>query len=326
MIYRRGFLKGLIAALPLGAAVIITGKQQSKPDPHSSPEAFQLDLEKYRRVDPALAGYREEAPLAEGVYDASAMALAADGVLYVAAGKNVYRLDGGGRETVVVAEGKVTAVVPTEKGVLWVAAGPALSAYDVTGPRFAGPVHLGERGYITSLAYDGERVFAADAGQRTVWILGKDGALKGRMDGRVKGSKDPGFVVPSPWFSVAASADDLWVVNPGRQRVERYTEGRRASTWGFASMDEEGFCGCCNPTHLALLPGGGFVTSEKGIPRVKVYDDHGKLRSVVAGADVFEDGTTGLALAAAPHGRILVLDPVRGQVRSFVRGALAVGA
>jgi hypothetical protein len=146
------------------------------------------------------------------------------------------------------------------------------------------------------------------------------------MDGRLKGREDAGFVVPGPWFSVAASADELWVVNPGRQRVERYTEGLRTNTWGIASMEAEGFCGCCNPTHLVLLPGGGFVTSEKGIPRVKVYDTHGKLRSMVAGADAFEEGTTGLALAAAPHGRILVLDPVRGQVRSFVREVMEVGA
>ena len=82
-------------------------------------------------------------------------------------------------------------------------------------------------------------------------------------------------------------------------------------------MSVEGFCGCCNPTHFALLPDGGFVTSEKGIPRVKVYDGGGKLLSVVAGADDFNGGTTGLAVAVAPDNRILVLDPVRGQIRAF---------
>ena len=91
-------------------------------------------------------------------------------------------------------------------------------------------------------------------------------------------------------------------------------------------MDAGGFCGCCNPTHLALLPGGGFVTSEKGITRVKVNNDHGDHQSIVAGADVFNEGTTGLALAVNSDGRILVLDPVRGQVRTFARRVRGIEA
>lgn len=46
-------------------------------------------------------------------------------------------------------------------------------------------------------------------------------------------------------------------------------------------MRADGFCGCCNPTHFALLPDGGFVTAEKGIVRVKVYGPDGKLRAFV---------------------------------------------
>ena len=86
-------------------------------------------------------------------------------------------------------------------------------------------------------------------------------------------------------------------------------------------MEIEGFCGCCNPSHFAILEDGSFVTSEKGIPRVKIYDRLGRLASVVAGSDRFDEGTVGLDLALDSAQRILVLDPARRAVRIFVKDA-----
>jgi hypothetical protein len=83
-------------------------------------------------------------------------------------------------------------------------------------------------------------------------------------------------------------------------------------------MEIEGFCGCCNPSHFAIREDGSFVTSEKGIPRIKVYDRLGRLAAVVAGPDNFDEGTVGLDLALDSAQRILVLDPARRAVRIFV--------
>jgi hypothetical protein len=326
MIRRRSFLKGLLAAVPLGAAVVITRKGPARPDPHSNPEAFRLDLERFDRVDPALMGYSEGSPIAEGLVGASGMLLSSDGTPYISIGNHIWRLVKEGLETVIEVPGKVTAMAVTGHGSLLLAAGQTLSIYNSAGRLNVEPVHFGERAFVTSIALQGGKLFAADAGQRTVWVLSGDGKLTGSIDGRSEATKEPGFVVPSPWFSMTAGTRELWVTNPGRQRVQRYVDGQLTGSWGFASMDVAGFCGCCNPTHLALLPDGGFVTSEKGIPRVKVYDRDGAFLSVVAGADDFENGTTGLAVAAAPDGRILVLDPVRGQLRSFTPLAQEVKA
>ncbi len=319
MIRRRGFLKGLLAAVPVGTALAITRKKRGRPDPRLQPEAFRLDLERFGRVDPALKGYREEPPAAEGLNGASGLALSPDGTVYLSMGSRIARLAGSRAERVLEGTGVVTAMAVAGDGTLFLAGGPVLSRYDSAGRLTGEPVHLGERAFVTSIALQAGGLFAADAGQRTVWILSRNGRLTGRIDGRQEGPGRPGFVVPSPWFSAAADAGGLWVTNPGRQRVERYIEGRLTGSWGVASMDVGGFCGCCNPTHLGLLPGGGFVTSEKGIPRIQVFDRQGGFLSVVAGADAFEEGTTGLAVAAAPDGRILVLDPVRGQLRVFSR-------
>jgi hypothetical protein len=61
------------------------------------------------------------------------------------------------------------------------------------------------------------------------------------------------------------------------------------------------------------------VTSEKGIPRVKVYRADGTFECVVAGAESFKNDEVGLDVAAARDGRIYVLDPADKTVRVFVR-------
>ena len=127
------------------------------------------------------------------------------------------------------------------------------------------------------------------------------------------------MIIPSPYFDVAVDPDSfLWAVNTGRHSLENYTvDGDLRSSWGEYSMTIEGFCGCCNPTHIAIMNNGKFVTSEKGIARVKVYNGLGELDSVVAGPKQFNEGTVGLDLAVDTEGRIYVLDPVRKSVRIF---------
>jgi hypothetical protein len=101
----------------------------------------------------------------------------------------------------------------------------------------------------------------------------------------------------------------------------------------------DGFSGCCNPAAFALLPDGGFVTAEKGLPRVKIYDAEGVFVGFVAGAEEFaEAGVVGydkgaagdaegaLDVAADSQGRILVLEPRTGRIRVFTRrGAAGAG-
>ena len=84
-------------------------------------------------------------------------------------------------------------------------------------------------------------------------------------------------------------------------------------------MDIEGFCGCCNPTDIALLPDGKVVTGEKGLPRVKVYRQDGAFDAVVAEQSAFVPGSVPLDLATDASGHIFVLDALRRVVRVFER-------
>ena len=180
---------------------------------------------------------------------------------------------------------------------------------------------LGEKAVITSIAVGDETVFVADAGNRIVWRFDKTGKRLGQLGKKDKERGIQGFIVPSPYFDLAIGTDDsLWVANVGRCRVENYREnGDLNSFWGIPSSDIKGFSGCCNPSHIALMQDGSFVTSEKGLERVKVYDATGQFVGVVAGPELFKEGTVGLDLAVDSKGRILVLDPEAGVVRVFVK-------
>jgi hypothetical protein len=175
----------------------------------------------------------------------------------------------------------------------------------------------GENALITSLAASERFLFVADAVRRTVERLDTGG----RDLGRIADAPDAAthFVVPSPFLDLAlARGDVLWVTNPGRHRIESYTlDGQALAAVGASGASIEGFCGCCNPTHIAALPDGRLVTSEKGLPRVKVLRPSGELDCVVAAGEKLAAGLVGLDLAVDEAGRVLVLDPRARAVRVF---------
>jgi hypothetical protein len=181
---------------------------------------------------------------------------------------------------------------------------------------------LGEKAYLTSLAVTSNHVFSADYGNRIVWCFDKTGKLSGKIDG-VTSSSPRGFILPSPYFDIAAAPDgNLWIVNPGLLRLQKHTPaGGLVSTWGKPSPSIEDFCGCCNPAHIAVGENGFIVTSEKGIPRIKVYDETGRFTGVVTAYDKELSGIAGMDIAIDSNGRILVLDGKACAVHIFVSKA-----
>lgn len=183
---------------------------------------------------------------------------------------------------------------------------------------------LNDRVVITSIATTESSVFVADAGNKVVYHYDFDGNLIneiGRKDS-LKGIQ--GFIIPSPYFDLAIGRDgELWVVNSGRHQLEAYDkEGNLKSSWKKTSMGLDGFSGCCNPSHIAILPNGSFVTSEKGIERIKIHQPSGEFESVVATPEDFEAGTKGLDLAVDSENRVIVLDPKKGIIRIFEKDKL----
>ncbi|MBN1865579.1 MAG: hypothetical protein JW808_11840, partial [Victivallales bacterium] len=175
--------------------------------------------------------------------------------------------------------------------------------------------------YLTSIALSGDIVFVADAGTRSVWKFNHEGVNLGKIAEEDAGAGIPKLVVPSPFFDLAALDDSgVWVVNPGQHTIARFShDGKLLESWGTHSHEVEGFCGCCNPSHIAMFKDGSFVTSEKGFVRVKTYDPQGNFSGLVASAGQFQKGSQGLALAVDSSQRILVMDKKTKVIRVFVR-------
>jgi hypothetical protein len=100
--------------------------------------------------------------------------------------------------------------------------------------------------------------------------------------------------------------------------LENYTsDGDLRGFWESISMTIEGFSGCCNPARIAVLPGGQFVTSEKGIVRVKIHDQSGKFAGVVAAPDKFDEDGHAPDISVSDDGIIYALDFDRNVIRIF---------
>jgi len=285
------------------------------------PAEFTYDLSELAKVDPNLIHYEEVAAIATGMDEPRGIVIGAEGRLFVAGDKCVrcFGPDGKAAAEFAAAEPLRVAVAPA--GTIYTAMTDHVEVFDPQGKRTAAWKSEGQKPVITCVAAGDNDVFVADAAACLVYRYNWAGELICRIGGEDAAKKIPGIVVPSPYFDVAVGPQGtLWVANPGRRRVERYTfDGNLVSAWGKASPKTEGFCGCCNPTHIAALPDGGLVTSEKGLARVKTYTAQGELVSVVAPPAAFAAGTVGLDVAADSRGRILVLDPVARKVRVFVK-------
>lgn len=172
---------------------------------------------------------------------------------------------------------------------------------------------------ITSMAAAQGKLYVGDAGKRRVIIYSSEGVKISGFEGKSAEDDLHGFIIPSPFFDLDVNPDgDLWVVNPGMHSFENYTEkGEMRTFWKNTSMKTDGFSGCCNPAHYALLPDGSFVTSEKGLVRIKVYKPSGEFSCVVAPNSKFENQQKAPDVATDNDGNIYALDIEQKVIRVF---------
>jgi hypothetical protein len=171
-----------------------------------------------------------------------------------------------------------------------------------------------DKSYITSVTSNRTRVAYADAGNKMVVILDKQGRVE-----NIIGQNDRQFILPSPYFDVALDANNtLYVANTGRRRIEtRSPEGRLINGFGEPGMAANAFCGCCNPAHFIVTPG-GFVTSEKGINRIKIFGKAGEFIEFVSSVNKFVPSIP-LDLASTDGQTIYAANPADSKLYVFKR-------
>jgi hypothetical protein len=139
-----------------------------------------------------------------------------------------------------------------------------------------------ENSLITSVSVNNRFLAFADAGNKLIFILKKNGELHSMI-----GQSEEKFVIPSSYFDVALSGNQLFAANTGNRRVETWTtEGKKLRQFGEPGTAPGAFCGCCNPAHFALIPQ-GFVTAEKGINRIKILSPEGGFIEFVSSQNDF---------------------------------------
>ncbi|TWU37886.1 hypothetical protein Q31b_46750 [Novipirellula aureliae] len=303
------------------------------------PSRFSLDTSELTSVDAAQVAYKEIAAYPVEMETLRAVAAIPDGGFAVVGDVEIQRFDESGRKTQqITTDSPPTCIAfALDANLIYVGFAAAVHCYDAGGERRAVfNEGLNEDSMITSLAVFEDNVFVADAGQRAVLKFDSEGELLLKIDEEKKVEQGlRSFVVPSAHFDVLAADDGvLRVVNPGARSIEAFTlEGDALGAWGETSSAIEGFFGCCNPVALSMLPDGRFVTAEKGIPRVKIYDSNGTFESIVAPPAAFTNESTAkieirdsqrngvLDVAVDRDGRILVLDPNRQTIRVFIENS-----
>jgi len=281
---------------------------------------FEYDVKKFKESGTALVGYDETHGIHIESPRITALAVGPDDRLYVAGAGGILVFDSRGTAEAPVAAGTpIRGLAVDKNGDLYIGLENHVEVRRNGDGKVSAWESPAEKAVLTSIALSSNRAYVADAGSRVVWEYEKSGRLLKAIGAKDESRDIPGFILPSTFFDVAVDPDGfLWAANTGRHLLQNFTpDGNIRTSWGEASMKIEGFCGCCNPTHFAILADGSFVTSEKGLARVKVYDRLGDFVAVVASPEAFDEGTVGLDLAVDSSQRIYVLDPKRKMVRIF---------
>jgi hypothetical protein len=278
--------KGIVIFLIVLAVVIvavIVGDYLSGRPNKSNPNPFEYSVDEFKNVDSTLIHYKESKNFKLGFAEPAAITIEADKI-YLAGDNKLQIIEPTGKLiTEISLSGKPkTLEVTTEN--IYIAVNNQILVYKHDGTLLKEWEPLDGNVLITAISSVENMVYVADAGKRKVYKYTTDGDLLLEFDGKAEEGVLHGFIIPSGFFDLDINPDgDLWVVNPGMHALEQYTaEGQLREHWNKTGIMIEGFSGCCNPAHFTFLPDGRFVTSEKGLVRIKTYKPSGEFEGVVA--------------------------------------------
>lgn len=254
----------------------------------------------------------------------TALVCGPDGILYAAGETTVLAADTRGnvqwRETT---DAPVTALaVAPNHGAIWAALGDRVEKRTAQNQWQPIDVDTTPDTLITALAIREDHIALADAGNRQVLVITADGAIHHRF-GQNTPNDQIELLLPSAHLDLGWTPEGtLIMTNPGRQQVMYVTpDGDPRSSWGHSSIEPDGFCGCCNPTHIVRLADGSVLTSEKGLPRVKLYTQDGVFLGFVDTPSNLKrpagSNHQPYVITAGPDGRVYLADPATATLRVY---------
>lgn len=276
------------------------------------------DINTLKKIDPALIGYNKIKVIETGMIDLSGITVSEENRIFICGNGKIVSFDTLGQKLDEFSADTLTTCIAVSGNNLLTGNGSGITYYNLKDKSHTVWKNEYQDGYITSVAISEGYGYAADAKRKLILKYDLSGKFIQYIGKKDTLTDSPGFIIPSLLFDIAFDGfNNLWASNTGRLRVERYTNtGNFRDYWGKASYENNGFSGCCNPAHLAILPDGCFVTYEKGVDHIKVFNQGGEFLCFAGGAGSFRGnadfnlGNNHLVkdLATGPDGRIYVLD------------------
>lgn len=331
------FACGIVVVFGLVSYVVLNRSFLAKRS-EQLPARFDLGLAKQLSIDPELIRYHQVTQIQLTQEKPRAIATGLEDRIYVAGDQSVHIFTAAGdRHGVIELQDEPSCLAiggsdHSDPGRLYVGTAGGIEIFDSGRGRLASWQIPSDQALPTAIAVSDNDVFVADAANRVVWRFTAGGELLGEIGKTDPARKVPGFVISSAHFDIAIGAEGIiHIVNPGTLQIAAFTfDGDFGGAWGHASSSISGFFGCCNPVHIAMFADGRFVTSEKGIPRIKVYSNTGAFQAVVAGPEQLGMNEASIAdprsahaetvfdIAVDSHGRVLALDSRIKTVHVFV--------
>jgi hypothetical protein len=313
----KGIIIFLILLGILIVAIIVGDFVSDRPDKREA-NPFEYNVDEFKEVDPELILYRETKNFNIGFEKPAGIAVHDDRI-YITGDRSIKIINRTGQLLLNIDLNAQPTAVDASGNKVFVAVDNQIVVYDKQGNMLKEWEHPGENSILTSIAIADSIVFVADAGNRRVMKYSDNGELLLQFEGKTSDEVLHGFIIPSPYFDLDVNSfGELWVVNPGMHALENYTfDGAQRGYWENTGIKIEGFSGCCNPAHFTFLPDGSFVTSEKGMVRIKVYKPSGELFGVVAPPKKFNDDGEAPDLSTDAEGNVFALDFDRKTLRVF---------
>lgn len=313
--------KGIIIFL-IFLALVITALVaydyiSGRPD-KSRENPYAYSVSEFKEVPDEMIGYRETRNFRFSFAKPAAIAVEGDRI-YLAGDKGLQVIDVTGKLLNGITFQEEPQAVEVSGDRIFIGFTNHLSLLDMDGKLLSNWTIEGKKTQITAIAAGVNAIFVADAGTRRVITFNHSGVKLNEFEGKANQDDLHGFIIPSPYFDLDINSDgELWVVNPGLHEFENYKpDGMFRTYWKSSGNDTRGFSGCCNPANFKFLPDGSYVTSEKGLVRIKIYKPSGEFDCVVAPPEKFGNGEKAPDIAVDKSGNIYALDYDKRLIRVF---------
>jgi len=199
-----------------------------------------------------------------------------ESILFIAAGNsvNIYNLSGQLLSFFPIKE--KARDITTENEEIYILYPTSIEVYTFHGELIRDWEACSQLSDYCSFTVAGDYLFVTDAENKNICKYTKEG-------GFIKFIQSPsGFIIPSYTFDIDCWNDTVYCVNSGSHLIETYTvNGDFITSFGKSGSESGFFAGCCNPAHISFTPQGKLITSEKGNPRVSLYDRKGNFNGVM---------------------------------------------